>query len=171
MDFKLQLIRSHLTEMGLAVEKAAPAINLGGCGIYAHAIGERLRHLGVVDVIEYKIQAPGYVDDDEDDLADLDLVQQDGVEHTATWWSYYDVYINHVYVKIQKDYQKWYVDTESFGGRPSNLHPGSIDPENLRMLNEDVKSWNDKFNRRDIPKVIGIVDRHFEMLADALAQV
>lgn len=171
MDLQLQLIRSHFTKMGRAVEAASPAINLGGCGIYAHAVGERLRSLGVVDVVEYKIQAPGYWTDDDIDLTDLDLIQQDGVEHTSTWWSYYDVYINHVYIKIQQDRQIFYADTDSFGDRPINIHPGSIDPENLRMLNEDVKSWNDKFNRRDIPKVIGIVDRHFEMLANALAQV
>lgn len=138
-----------LNTLGRRINRSYPALNEGGCCVYAATIGEELlkRGLKVRVVIANSFEAK----------KNLNRVRHK-VNNTNQKrdWNSAGIYFNHVGVEFKLG-GKWFLyDSDGVNPRGKKLgsyqvHPGFISVADAKALADESKGWNCSFSRRSIP--------------------
>lgn len=137
------------------------SINSGGCCIVAAIIASHLK-----DIVPYKI-----------------VVLDDGCEHIDSVraklkdtsdiieWNHNGVNFGHVLVEFEYGNSTYWVDSNGVHDSLVDMWygerlPGSLTLKEAIALAENKKGWCNQFDRKYIPQIDHIIERHFDMYKD-----
>lgn len=159
-----------LNKLGKDAEKNIEYLNSGGCAVFAAHVGYHLKYrAGLTDVV---LRVGHSYADDEDDLIPIDEARNHlHPNANASEWNAAGLSFGHVILEFKTGKTKparWHYDssgvtsvsnvTNNFGFL---LHPGEMTVEEGLAIAADHAGWNTLFDRRQIPALIRIIDKHF----------
>lgn len=161
-------IEACLTKIGEEVERKIRSVNCGGCGVYAVELAKRLESIGVKN---YRIRA--YGDTDKVNITKVEkTVFNSALPTNREDWNENGIQFHHV--KLQFNNKLWDSE-ESVPVRKAKswhwatLQQGYITRKALELLTAIPSNWNSWFDRKQIPKLCEIMDKHFAELRRNMA--
>jgi hypothetical protein len=157
-----------LENIATEIENSIECMNWGGCAVYAVEIVKRLHAIGFKNA---KLRTYGYSYNTKGIIinsVEQDLLATNGrLPRLGSEWNDNGVWFNHVRVEWQN--RLW--DSEGITSlrygkswRFSVLQSGDISVSAVDLLCKLQCNWNDSFDRKQIPKVKRIMDKHFALL-------
>lgn len=154
---------ASLHEAGIRTRKVAPAINYGGCCVWAAAVGRALERRGITArVIVRDWRSEGHAGIDAVRDAVRHMLRRQNNRNPAIAWNRNGVEFNHVGLEVDLAGKTWHVDAEGVfpaGNHPmfdpTGLYAGRLTVAEAGLLARDAYAWNTRFDRRLIPRVIG----------------
>lgn len=150
-----------LDELGQVVSELFPAINQGGCCVFAAMVINELQKQG--------IKASGIVMDfmaHKD--THIDAVRPLVKANTIFEWQNNGIHFNHVAVEFTVGRKKKHYDTvgvvnadKRFQGMP--IYQGRMTLEELEQISARQPGWNPTFRRRDIPDIRRLVKNYLKV--------
>jgi hypothetical protein len=151
------------------IENTIIEINSGGCAVFAVELVKRLNLIGFVNA---KLRTYGYAYNTKGVIinnVEQEILATNGALPNLTGeWNDNGVWFNHVRVEWQN--RLW--DSEGAcslrhgrsWGWGSVIQDGDISVPALDLLCKPQRNWNDTFDRKQIPNVKAIMDKHFTLL-------
>jgi hypothetical protein len=158
-------IHESLNLLGQAAEKSIPALNYGGCCVFAAEVGKALKAKGIP---VRGVARPSYAfwEDEAPDLRRIE--KQMGDNSNAYDWEDAGADLQHVGLQVKLG-RKWYnYDSEGLSPDLSNLrgrpaYSGHLSVKALDKLAAVPDNWNRAFNRkRGVPAIKRLVREYLE---------
>lgn len=156
---------TRLDKLGLEINKKVPYINYGGCCVFAafvtkELIALRLLARGIVsshNAMDYGTSRLFSIDD-------IRLHVKEGKIHE---WQNNGLSFAHVGVEFRYKDKWWHYDSNGVHRKEKELdsmpiYNGRLFLREMEILAGSKYGWNDTFDRRSIPKVLGLVKKHMQ---------
>lgn len=152
--------------------KVTSELNRGGCAVYASLVGRWLKQVVPVDVAV------------SDDCSSISVAEARDIGLVGTAdldeWNNCGLTFGHVVLDFEYNGQQYWYDSNGAvpqsltGGCDPTFHlpvlDGRLSVEEIIILAQVETGWNTRFNRNEIPKIKGIIDRimgtHFSQQPD-----
>lgn len=128
-------------------------IHKGGCAVFAFAVANRLRKVGV----DFKIKV-------SDDFCLQKNLNSFRNCRSSVDWEQNEVYFGHVFLEIDG----YFFDSNRIicanGEDPTygdKVHDGELSMSQLSVLIRE-RNWNPRFNRQQIPKMLAQIEKCFD---------
>lgn len=139
-------VKEKLRELGRKANAAIPYLNFGGCGVFAHAVAQRLEKLGYPS--EVVVYSPG----GEDMLPDLKHAINNDRKALENGWPLYHLGVRTRIAGVWHTYDSDALRRSRtiLGDRPPVHVPDdcALTVEEAEVLVDQKHLWNDCFNRR-----------------------
>lgn len=150
---KLRILSARLN-------RVAPNINSGGCGVIASLVAPHISMYYPTIVRAF----------DDDEVVDLNKIRPTVKGKTLTSWNSKNVHLGHIMLEIMVDGTSYYYDTNGLykNKPPKKLgncvlfpHIGFLTYEEVRTISSYKSGWNTRFDRQRIPALKNCVDQFF----------
>jgi hypothetical protein len=152
----MSILTPHLLDqLGSEVEFRYPAINSGGCCIFASLVA---RH--IAKRLPTTIKVENYCE------ADIDSIRPRLYHNSIDSWNSHGLQFAHVAVSFVYQGRKYYYDTRGCNTKYEALvYNGVLAGGNLTIDEAaelaSQRGWNPAFDRRIIPELTELIDRFF----------
>jgi len=139
-----------LNKLGERINRWYPAVNTGGCCVYAAAVGKELEARGIeTRIIVAAWGARSNLDKVRPKLNNANRKEE---------WNGKDVWFNHVGVEFKHKGKTFHYDTDGVNAKRRtlkswNIYPGRLSVDEATALADEPEGWNDYFNRKKIPSM------------------
>ena len=145
----MDLIKS-LNELGERINRWYPAVNSGGCCVYAAEVGKELLRRGIeTRIIVAAWGARSHLDKVRPKLNNTNQKAE---------WNDKDVWFNHVGVEFKYKGKVYHYDSDGVHRKSRSLkswtvYPGRLSVDEAKALADEPEGWNDCFERGKIPSM------------------
>lgn len=157
----MQDVLTMLNDLGWKASEI-DCLNYGGCCVYAALVGRELEKLNIpVRGVSASWRHDGSKASVE--TARSNVKNKDDLEE----WNSNGIYCGHVGLEFDLDGKTWHYDSSGVkqaGDTLDNLPiaAGRFTIDELELLASKPKNWNHEFDRGDIPRLRGLVEKAFE---------
>lgn len=170
MSTDIAKVKKVLNAIASEVQSDIHYINNGGCAVYAVELAKRLDAIGFSD---YKIRTYGCGGRNVNVATVEKKVFNTNLPTKTSEWNANDVYFSHV--RLEWRGMVW--DAEgAVNSRKARVwemfyvrQKGHISRKAMEMLTKLQSNWNRMFDRRQVPKLKRIMDKHFASLEHCIA--
>lgn len=159
-----------LNKLGEEAEAKIANLNSGGCAVFAAHVGYHLKYRAGINDVALRI-GHSWAEDESDTVPVEEARNNLHPNANASEWNAAGLSFGHVILEFKtgKTKPQWHhYDSSGVTGvsRVTNnfgflLHPGEMTVEEGLAIAADQAGWNEQFDRRQIPALIRLIDKHF----------
>lgn len=152
-----------LEKLGANVSRSVPAINQGGCGVYAWLVAKALHSLGIKTEVVATNMGIGKP-------VDLDKLREElaagGLDFgSKRHWEMLGAQFAHVGVRLKIGRKYYVADADTVIPGKTRLqrwkvYKGAYTLEEAEAFAKEARGWNSWFDRRQIPTIHKLVNKH-----------